>query len=222
MATEVDRQHTADRQWYIVGRWQEYEGEARANLLRAVGLVAFYGVELINYNGLNLGILEMPQVVDRAFHLAVTVLVLAWAMVVLAVLWCRKQGFFPAALKYISTGCDLVLLTTIMALGDGPRSPLITCLFLLLALAALRFSLPLIWFATGLAIACYAFLLGHARWFAPNETPPREITVPRFHELVIVLALVLTGVVLGQVIRRVRHLAEDYARRVEDAQEARP
>ena len=22
-----------DRQWYIVGRWQEYEGEGRANLV---------------------------------------------------------------------------------------------------------------------------------------------------------------------------------------------
>lgn len=31
-----------DHQWYIVGRWQEYEGEARANLLRIIGIAAFY------------------------------------------------------------------------------------------------------------------------------------------------------------------------------------
>ena len=31
-----------DREWFIVGRWQEYEGEARANLLRIAGIGAFY------------------------------------------------------------------------------------------------------------------------------------------------------------------------------------
>jgi len=222
MATDVDRQRVLDRQWFIVGRWQEYEGEARANLLRAIGLAAFYAVELINYNGLRLGFLEMPQVVERPFHLAVTVLVLAWAMVVLGVLWCRKQGVFPASLKFVSTGCDLVLLTTIMALGDGPRSPLLVVYFLILALAALRFSLPLLWFATGGSLVAYLVLLGHARWFAATDLQAHEQTVPRFHQLIVVLGLTLTGVVLGQVVRRVRYLAEDYAQRVTPPSEGQP
>ena len=38
-----------DRRWCIVGRWQEFEGEGRTNLLRIAGLAAFYIVELINY-----------------------------------------------------------------------------------------------------------------------------------------------------------------------------
>src|SRR5262245_53412598 len=38
-----------DRQWFIVGRWQEYEGEARANLLRIVAVGAFYVVELLRF-----------------------------------------------------------------------------------------------------------------------------------------------------------------------------
>ncbi len=42
-----------ERQWYIVGRWQEFEGEERANLLRVVGIAAFYIIELINYYGLS-------------------------------------------------------------------------------------------------------------------------------------------------------------------------
>jgi hypothetical protein len=41
----------ADRQWFILGRWQEYEGESRTNLLRTVGIASFYCVELINYTG---------------------------------------------------------------------------------------------------------------------------------------------------------------------------
>ena len=46
---------SGDRQWFIVGRWQEYEGEGRTNLIRIAGIAAFYIVELINYRGLKLG-----------------------------------------------------------------------------------------------------------------------------------------------------------------------
>jgi hypothetical protein len=38
----------ADRQWFISGRWQEYEGESRANLLRVAGIALFYLIELLN------------------------------------------------------------------------------------------------------------------------------------------------------------------------------
>ena len=87
----------------------------------------------------------------------------------------------------------------------------------LLVVAALRFNLELIWFSTAGALACYLYLLGYARWFAD-----RDIRVPRYHQLIFLLAVVLTGVFLGQVIRRVRRLAEDYARRVEGSRERSP
>jgi hypothetical protein len=203
------RPQAADRDWFIIGRWQEYDGEQRANLLRVVGIGVFYLIELINYRGLHLGVLQLPAVVDRPFHLAVTFLAIAWTMVALGVFVCLRHQFFPAALKYVSTGCDLVLLTSILAAADGPRSPLLVGYFLILALAALRFSLGLIWFASAGAVACYLYLLGYARWFAD-----RDLRVPRYHELIFLFALVLTGVFLGQVIRRVRRLAEEYARRI--------
>ena len=69
-----------DRQWFIVGRWQEYEGEARANLLRIIGIAAFYFVELANYHGLRLGFFEMPRVVEKQFHQSVTALAVAWTL----------------------------------------------------------------------------------------------------------------------------------------------
>src|SRR5688572_3053686 len=107
----------SEREWFIVNRWEEYEGEGRANLLRLIGITAFYGVELINYHGLHLGFLQMPQVVDRPFHLAVTFLTIAWAMLCVCVLVCRQQGIFPFWLKFMSTGGDLLFLTTILALA---------------------------------------------------------------------------------------------------------
>jgi len=201
---------SAARQWYIVGRWQEYEGEARANLLRIIGIAVFYIVELINYHGLPLGFFELPKVaeVTKPFHQAVTALAVAWTMVGLGVLLCLRRHIFPAQLKFISTGCDVVLLTAILTVADGPKSPLVVGYLLVIALSALRFNLPLVWFSSGASMAGYLFLLGNAKWF-------REATrVPRYHQIMFLLALVLTGVLLGQVIRRVRTMAQDYAERL--------
>jgi hypothetical protein len=112
-------------------------------------------------------------------------------------------------LKFASTAADVVLLTAILVVADGPKSPLVVGYFLIIALAALRLSLRLVWFATGGVMAGYVCLLGFARWFAA----PRELRVPRTHEAIFVLALALTGIVLGQVIRRVGKMAREYAAR---------
>jgi len=206
----------AERQWFIVGRWQEYEGEARANLLRIAGIGVFYLVELVNYHGLRLGPIDMPKIVDLPFHQVVTALAAAWAIACLGVLLCLKQRVFPAALKYVSTGCDLLLLSVILAVADGPRSPLVVGYFLVIVLAALRFSLPLVRFATVGSMLGYLALLGYARWFSE-----RDLRVPRYQQAIMLLALALAGLVLGQVIRRVREIARQYAARLEADKEDR-
>ena len=204
-----------DRQWFIVGRWQEYEGEARANLLRIIGIGAFYIVELINYYGLRLGFFEMPKVADPSFHQAVTALAVAWTVVGLGVLLCLSQRVFPAILKFLSTGSDIVLLTFILIVASGPRSPLVVGYFLVIALSALRFNLLLVRLATVGSMAGYLFLLGYTKWFADPG-----LRTPRYHQLIFLLALALTGIVLGQVIRRVQGLAKEYAARIESSKGA--
>lgn len=201
---------TPERSWHIVGRWQEFEGEARANLLRIVGVFAIYAIELINYHGLELGFLQLPKQADvtQPFHRAVTALTVAWIMVALAVHLCLVRQVFPAALKFVSATADLVLLTAILTIADGPRSPLVAGYFLLIVLSGLRFSLPLVRWTTVGALAGYLFLSGYARWFTE-----RDLRVPRYHQLMLLLAIGLTGIVLGQILRRVRSLAENYAAR---------
>lgn len=204
----VEQLSGRERSWHIVGRWQEYEGEARANLLRIIGIAAFYAIELVNYRGLHLGFLELPRQADvtREFHYAVTALVIAWTMVALGVQLCLTRQIFPATLKYVSTGADLVLLTAILTLADGPRSPLVVGYFLIVVLSGMRFSLPLVRCATVGALAGYLVLSGYARWFAA-----RDLRVPRYHQIMVLVALALTGIVLGQILRRVRTVADDYA-----------
>lgn len=199
-----------DRSWYIVGRWQEYEGEVRANLLRVIGISAFYAVELINYYGLSVESLELAKQssVTREFHQTVTALAVAWTMLALAVHMCLTRQIFPAAMKYVSTGLDLVFLTAILMVADGPRSPLVVGYFLLITLAALRFNLTLIRCTTLGAMACYLVVCGYVRWWGNGS-----LRVPRYQQLILLVALALTGTVLGQIIRRVRSLADDYAQR---------
>lgn len=200
---------SSDRRWFIVGRWQEFEGEAKANLLRILGIGAFYSIELLNYHSLRLGWLELPPVagVDARFHGTVTALAAAWTMTGLAVLFCLRGQIFPWVLKYLSTAADIVFLTGILAVADGARSPLVVGYFLIIGLAGLRFSLPLVWFATCGSVGGYLFLLGYSKWFAPE----RHLRVDRYQQLIFVLAIALAGIVLGQILRRVRRMAEDYA-----------
>jgi len=205
----------ADRQWYIVERWQEFEGEGRTNLLRILAIGAFYLVELVNYHWIAPG---AENAEFTAYHQKVTALAVAATMVSLAVLLCLRLHVFPAFLKYVSTGCDLLLLTALASvdhgkgslLADGPESPLVLVYFLIMALAALRLSLGLIWFATLGSMAGYMALVGLAdkTWFDADHA------VAPVTQLITVLSLILTGVVLGQVVRRVRSLAEEYESRM--------
>jgi hypothetical protein len=209
-AGSMTQREAEDRSWHIVGRWREYEGESRANVLRVLGVAAFYAIELANYRGFRLGIFEMPKVdeVDRPYHLAVTAVAVAWTMTALGIQLCLRSQIFPATLKYLSTAADIVLMTCVLAVSNGPRSPLVVGYFLIVALAALRFSVPLVRFATVGSMLGYLALLGYAKWFTT-----RPVRVPRYHEAVFLLALTLTGITIGQVLRRVRAIAVEYAER---------
>src|SRR4051812_15516740 len=153
-------QSVAQRQWYIVGRWQEFDGEWRANVVRTVTIAAFYGVELLGYYGGNLGWLQIEPVFSREVHLAITALSAAWIIVAFGTFYCLRSGFFPAALKYVTTGCDIVILTMMLGAASGPRSPLVVGYFVVIVVSALRFQLRLVWCATLGSMASYMVLLG--------------------------------------------------------------
>jgi hypothetical protein len=199
-----------NRQWFIVGRWQEYEGEARANLLRIAAIGMFYIVELLRFY-----VFEKAAAEQLPFHRQATLIAVAWTILALAIWTCLRLSIFPAALKYTSTACDILLLTSLAALNaPGPLSPLILGYFLIIAMAALRFNLRLVWFATVLSMLGYWSLVGivDQKWF------DAEHAVPPTRQLVTLLSLALTGVILGQVVRRVKGLASEYVQRLAAAE----
>jgi hypothetical protein len=223
----------ADRSWFIAQRWQAYEAESRANLLRIIAIGAFYLVHLWSYFGSqghlpSYGFLQIAEsgAISKQFHVLVTLVAVAWAMLALGILLALQQRMFPRWLPYFSTACDVAMLTGIICLGGMARSPLIVGYFLVLTLVTLRLSLPLIWFATATCELGYLCVLGCAKWperlgFTSllGETGA-DLRVPRYHQISVIVAIAVAGVILGEIIRRVRYLAEDFADRASDTKEA--
>lgn len=199
-----------DRQWFIVGRWQEFEGESRANLLRIIAVGGFYVVQLIQHHLVMSG--KLTEEAEH-FHRAATWIAVAWTVMGLTILLCLRSRVFPSALKFVSTGGDLLLLTAVAAIGAKANSPLVYAFFLVIALAALRFSLPLIWFSSIGSMAAYVALVGATdeKWFDVHHEVAIHV------QLVTLLSLGLTGIVVGQIIRRTREMAIEFVERVHQA-----
>lgn len=199
-----------ERQWFIVGRWQEYEGESRVNLLRVLAVGVFYGLQLIQHH-----LLVSSAERDARFHQQVTWLAVAAVMVSLAVHLALRRRFFPAALKYASTLADIILVTAVCALGSGPASPCRYVWFVVIAMSGLRFSLPLVWFASLAAMAGYLALVGRVddSWFNSRHA------VPPIEQLMTLATLGLTGIAVGQIIRRVRGVAAQFADRLRNSEQ---
>lgn len=186
--------------WSVAARWLEYEGELRVAVLRVLLVAAFYTVQLIHY----LFFCDRSPA-EQIFHRQASYLSASWLFVSLAVLVVVSRYWLPRALKYLSATADLLLLTAAAALGNAASSPLVQVLGLLIALAALRGSLPLVWFATIGSMLSYLWLVGlkDERWFdAVHATPPVQ-------QMVVLLTLAAIGIATGQLLRMIRQVTQE-------------
>lgn len=190
--------------WFVTRRWFEYEGEIRTALFRVWMVAALFGLQLLQFY-----FFSGRTAADWLFHRQASIIVTVWLFVSLIVMVSFLRRYFPSYLKFITSGADLLLLMICAGLGSGPASPLVGLFFLLIVTAALRCSLPLVWFTTLGSLLAYLALVGYkdATWFdADHTTPP--IT-----QLVMMTSLLATGFATGQLVRMIRQLARDYASR---------
>ena len=181
----------------------------RSAVLRAILVVVFYSIQLIHHLTL-----EAVGDADRVFHRQVTLAAIAWLFLSMSILVALRGGFMPPLLKYVATGIDMSLVTLLAWLSHGPSSPLVLAMFLVLAIASLRFRLGLVWFATIAAMVGYMFLVGSAdpSWFDATHT------IPLLTQAITLCSLASTGIVLGQLVRAPRRMAYAFLDRVEQAQ----
>lgn len=189
---------------HVTSRRIEYEGEVKVALIRVLLVTAFYAVQLTHFL-----FFSQRNLVDEAFQRQATYLSAAWLFISLAVLVVLSRRWLPAGLKYVTAGLDIVLLTAIAAKGSGPASPMVFVFALTISMAALRGSLPLIWFATLSALVGYFVLVGlnDGGWFISKQsTPP-------VRQMVVALTLAATGMACGQLVRLIRQIVAETVER---------
>jgi hypothetical protein len=196
--------YVPEEQWLATSRVEAWAGEIRVNLIRLVAIALFYARHLIEYS---MATKDAP--VRGRYHVAVTVIVLAWAFeaIVLHVMLSRRH--YTEAVKYFAVIWDALMITGLCVAAGGPKSPLVVLYFALIATAPLRLDLRLVYAATAAAMLGYLFLLGYYAWYVIGReryysTP--ELRIPRSTEVIYLLALLVCGLLAGQLVRQIRRM----------------
>jgi hypothetical protein len=195
-----------DLNWADTSRVEAWAGELRVNLVRMIALVIFYARHLIEYW---LGGSGSPF--RGVYHARVTWIVIAWAVMAIIMHLRLSRRHYHDWTKYLAVGWDCVMVVALCAIAGGPKTSLVLLLFPIVASAALRLSLKLVYFATACAMSAYLILLGMYVWYVVGfhkyyATP--ELRIPRRDEAIVLLSLLVTGLFAGQTVRQMKRLAQ--------------
>jgi hypothetical protein len=190
-------------------RVESLAGEARVNLVRLAAVFAFYLRHLVALSTSDGAAREAGQ-----YHVGATIIAGAWFAIVVAIHICLSRRYLPGWLKYAACAFDLLMVTLLGMMRADPRSPVVLLYFPIIISAAVRLSLPLVWFATIGSALGYLAVLAHYAWRVIGydryySTP--ELRIPRGDEAMFILAMIVTGVFAGQVVRQARRLTRPLA-----------
>ncbi len=148
---------------------------ARRNPALAATLIAlslFYANHLFAY-----AVLQASGE-TREFHYFVTGLAFVWAAAATLFQYLVRRPHCGAAAIYGWAGMDVLLFTCLLMVADGPNSTILFAYLILVAGAALRFRVALVWFVTLLCMAAYLALVADAFWHRPHLMPPTKGMLP--------------------------------------------
>jgi hypothetical protein len=192
-----------DRSWADARRLESWAGELRLNLIRLLAIAGFYG-----YHLLDAFVLRDDPALRGQYHTLVSVVTFAWAVGALTLQLYLLNRWVSASLKYVATTWDLVMITAVLMIGRDPYSLFTVLYVLVVAAAALRLSLPLIYTATLGAMAAFLFFHGYIRYWLEM---PDDDRLSHARQTIFLLALAVTGLIVGQVVRQARRLAQGQA-----------
>jgi serine/threonine-protein kinase len=171
-----------------VVRWG-HQCPALAATLAAVGL--FYANHL---RKMALGV----EGEGGLFHEQVTVLMLVWLTGATAFHWLTGRPRWSEPAVYGWATLDVLMLTAVLLVANGPQSGLVAGYFLLIGGAALRLRMRLIGLVTGLGMVSYLAVQAEASWRRP------ELQVEPHTAEMFVLALAMMGLIQYLLLRRFR------------------
>ncbi|MEZ4322577.1 MAG: hypothetical protein R3F61_34235 [Myxococcota bacterium] len=183
------------------------EGETRINLLRVFAVAAFYLVHLVNRYlvGMTTGAtLDTPLGTVPVYDTAATAISIAWAAMSAAVLLIVRSSLLRRIVAPGTTALDVAFLALLLLIGNGPSSPMVVVLPLLIAASGMRGQREMVWLATVGGLIAYALSIGAALQFRPDLMPPR------YHILVVSMAVVMAGVVTDVTVSGFWRLVEQH------------
>jgi serine/threonine-protein kinase len=175
-----------------VGRLARWAQKRPALAATLAALAVFYADHLV--------LLSIDEAEGGDFHWFVTRLLGCWALGAIALQWLMNRPGWRWVATYGWAAFDVVMFTLLLLRVEGVKSSLLVCYPLLIAAAALRFRLGLVWFVTALCTISYAVLLADARWRRPEANLMVEFPIA----VIFFISLVLMGVMMTLLLRRFR------------------
>ncbi len=184
--------------------------EHRINFIRVLALAAFYAVHtavyalqdrLANYPWLNPNLHDAGHSISSAMHTIVSIIVFGWIIQSVAV---HLLASDPQARYWLGPFCivlDSLWLTSLICMTRGPSSALVAAYFLIVASSTIRMDLRQVRLATICSVLGYLIALGCARWPIGLLKEVPTVTIPRYHQVILVLAIAFAGVLAGQAVR---------------------
>jgi hypothetical protein len=173
----------------LVGRLDRWARAQPALAVTLVALGAFY---------LNHLVLVMMGVEGEGgdFHRFATWLTVTWALAATGFQRLVLRPRWAAAGTYGWSALDVLMLTLLLARGDGPRSSLLVGYLLLIAGTALRYRPSRLWFVAGLCVVSYLGIVLDAAWRRP------DLAVGTKDWMIFCLSLLVLAVIQHQLLRR--------------------
>ena len=171
--------------------------------LRLGGLGLFYAVELANYH--------VFHTVSRNWHLEVSAILGAWALVSVGLQQVMKRERWETLGIFAWGATDVAAVTTILLIADGIASPLVVAYPLLIVASGLWLRTGFVTFMATASVASYFVLVADFYFRRVELQAGFDRDVDR--HVFFVLGLLLTGAAVHYQVGRARALSRFYTRR---------
>ncbi len=155
----------------------------------------------------------LSQKSNNWVHYGVQGTLLFWTLSALCFQTLWRWGWKSEYVRLFWSSADLIFLTLVLKLLNRVESTLLVGYPLLIAASGLWFRIRMVWFTTGLAVACYLVLYFDSAidWSQPLPTwvPQDDLQYPNIY----VAGLVITGFVVARQVKRTLALGQYYENR---------
>ncbi len=153
--------------WFVFQRIQELKSAGRINWVRIFAVATFFAIVLVNH-------FAAPTTSESTNYLWRTTRLCGVWMFLAASVWAAlRVRVFPPIFAYLTTSCDILLLTAVASMGERANSQLVLGFFVIVASSYLRYRFRLIVFAAVVSAFGYLTLVYNTSefWIRPDGVP---------------------------------------------------